>query len=149
MFQRERHHTNSEQGGIRTVRGLCRLSISYKAIDLEDTHLSSFSCDRSLFFKLTNTEKNLHYHSACQSILKLLQHVTLELKQRVISGLFYFLANVVTVLGSFAKSSYPLLRANKVNIKSTCVLQQTDARDQVEAARLSNAAYCARHRRAV
>lgn len=69
----------------------------------------------------------------------------LELKQRVISGLFYFLANVATVLGSFAESSYPLLRANKVNIKSSCVLDQTNARDQVEAAGLSSAAHCARH----
>lgn len=48
---------------------------------------------------------------------------------------------MVTVLGSFAKSSYPLLRANKVNIKSSCVLDQTDARDQVEAAGLSSAAH--------
>lgn len=110
MFQREKHHTNSEPESIRTVSRQCRLSMSYKAIDLEDTHLSSFSCNQSLFFKLTNTEKNLHYHSACQSILELLRHAVLELKQRVISGLVYFLANVVTALLRAATLCWKLIK---------------------------------------
>lgn len=92
MFQREKHHTNSEQGGIGTASGLCRLSMSYKAIDLEDTHifLLSAAIDRYFSNSPTPKKKYLHYHSACQSILELLRHVTLELKQRVYSWFVLF-----------------------------------------------------------
>lgn len=104
--------------------GQCGLPVSCRAIDLRDTdtHISSFSCHRSLFFQTNQCRKKHHERSACQSILELLRHVTLELKQRVISGLFYFFAGVSTASGSLADSNYPLLRANEVNFKSSRVL---------------------------
>lgn len=46
---------------------------------------------------------------------------------------------MATALGSFAESGHPLLSPNKANIKSSCVLEGTDAGDPVEAAGLSRA----------
>jgi len=54
----------------------------------------------------------------------------LELKQSVIPGLFYFLTSMATVSGSLAEN--PSIRTNEVNLKSSHVLGQTSARDQVE-----------------